>query len=77
MLYKPHKSWVKIEDAQAKQFSCFSSLKFIMYQLVASGTFGNAGGIDVWVNGVAAPKLGAPHTRKSGVIMTPDLYAQM
>jgi len=36
------------------------------------GTFGNAGGIDVWVDGKIAPKLGADHTRKSGISMAPD-----
>ncbi|MGI5846315.1 MAG: helix-turn-helix domain-containing protein [Alphaproteobacteria bacterium] len=74
-------SWVKIEDAQGETiFSRVLVPGEVYYVPVGSikGTFGNAGGIDVWVNGVAAPKLGAPHTRKSGVIMTPEsLMPQM
>ena len=35
-------------------------------------TFGNAGGIDVWVNGKLIPDVGADHVRKSGISMSPD-----
>ena len=37
-----------------------------------SATFGNAGGIDIWVDGVLAEKAGAAHTRKSGISMNPE-----
>ena len=34
-------------------------------------TFGNAGGIDIWVNGKLAPDAGADHARKSGISLSP------
>ena len=34
--------------------------------------FGNAGGIDIWVNGELAPKVGANKTSKKDVSLNPD-----
>ena len=37
-----------------------------------SAVFGNAGGVDVWVNGVLAPKQGADHVRVADISLAPD-----
>lgn len=68
-------SWVKIEDAQGETMFSRVLVPGEVYYVPNGnfkGTFGNAGAIDVWVNGAIAPKLGANHTRKTGVIMTPE-----
>ncbi|MBN1324977.1 MAG: DUF4115 domain-containing protein [Alphaproteobacteria bacterium] len=69
-------SWVKIEDARGNTVFSRVLVTGDVYYVPAGekykGTFGNAGGIDIWVNGKLIPKLGSVNTRKSGVIMTPD-----
>ena len=35
-------------------------------------TFGNAGGVDIWVEGKLAPDAGPDHTRKAGISMSPE-----
>ncbi len=74
-LQATQESWVKIEDAQGETMFSRVLVPGEVYYVPdgnTKGTFGNAGGIDVWVNGVLAPKLGAAHTRKAGVAMTAD-----
>lgn len=74
-LQATQESWVKIEDAQGETMFSRVLVPGEVYYVPAGntkGTFGNAGGVDVWVNGVLAPKLGANHTRKAGVIMTAE-----
>lgn len=68
-------SWVKIEDGRGNTvFSRVLVPGDVYYVPVGDkykGTFGNAGGVDVWVNGKLAPKVGADHTRKTGFSMAP------
>ncbi len=74
-LQATQESWVKIEDAQGETMFSRVLVPGEVYYVPAGntkGTFGNAGGVDVWVNGVLAPKLGANHTRKTGVVMTAE-----
>lgn len=67
-------SWVKIEDARGNTVFSRVLVPGDVYYVPDGdkykGTFGNAGGVDVWLDGTLAPKLGASHTRKSGVLMT-------
>ncbi|MCL1892531.1 MAG: DUF4115 domain-containing protein [Alphaproteobacteria bacterium] len=75
VLQATQESWVKIEDAQGEtMFSRVLVPGEVYYVGVGNvkGTFGNAGGIDVWVNGALAPKLGANHTRKAGVALNAE-----
>ena len=69
-------SWVKVEDARGNTiFSRVLVPGDIYYVPVGEkykATFGNAGGIDIWVNGKLAPKQGADHVRKSGIVMTAE-----
>lgn len=80
-LQATQESWIKIEDAQGETIFSRVLVSGEVYYVPVSnvkGTFGNAGGIDVWVNGVIAPQLGAPHARKADVVMTPEtLMPQM
>ncbi len=69
-------SWVKIEDARGSTvFSRVLVSGDVLYIPKGDkykGTFGNAGGIDVWVDGALAPAIGANHTRKNSVSLAPD-----
>ena len=79
ILQATQETWVKIEDARGNTVFSRVLVPGDIYYVPDGdkykGTFGNAGGIDVWVNGVLAPKLGAPNTRKTGVLMTADNLA--
>jgi len=75
VLQATQETWVKIEDAQGETMFSRVLVPGDVYYVPngnVKGTFGNAGGLDVWVNGQAAPKLGANHTRKSGVTLTAE-----
>lgn len=69
-------SWVKIEDARGK--TVFSrvlvpgDLYYVPKGNKNKATFGNVGGIDIWVRGELAPKVGKDHTRKTGILLDPD-----
>ncbi len=69
-------SWVKIEDARGNTvFSRVLVPGDVYYVPGASNhkaTFGNAGGIDIWLDGVLAEKAGPAHTRKNGISLAPD-----
>ena len=75
VLQASQESWVKVEDGRGNTvFSRVLVPGDIYY--VPSGdkykaTFGNAGGIDIWVNGKLAPDAGADHARKSGISLSP------
>ncbi|MDE6571168.1 MAG: DUF4115 domain-containing protein [Alphaproteobacteria bacterium] len=75
ILQAAQESWVKIEDGRGNTVFSRVLVPGDVYYVPAGdkykGTFGNAGGIDVWVDGKLGPKLGADHTRKSGVSMAP------
>lgn len=81
ILQATQESWVKIEDGRGNTIFSRVLVPGDVYYVPAGdkhkGTFGNAGGIDVWVNGKLAPKVGANHARKSGISMNPNsLMAQ-
>lgn len=69
-------SWVKIEDARGSTvFSRVLVAGDVLYVPKGDkfkGTFGNAGGVDIWVDGKLAPRVGPDHTRKNGVSLAPD-----
>lgn len=69
-------SWVKVEDARGKTlFSRVLVAGDVYYVPVGAknkATFGNAGGIDVWVRGTLVPKVGADNTRKNGIVLDAD-----
>jgi cytoskeletal protein RodZ len=76
ILQAVRESWVKIEDARGNTTFSRVLIPGDIYYMPDGdkykGTFGNAGGIDVWVDGKLAPKLGAANTRKTGVLMTSE-----
>ena len=69
-------SWVKIEDARGGTvFSRVLVPGDVYYMPLGDkfkGTFGNAGAIDVWVDGRLLNKVGPANTRKNGISMAPD-----
>lgn len=76
VLQATQESWVKIEDGRGNTVFSRVLVPGDIYYVPAGdkykATFGNAGGVDVWVDGKLAPKVGANHTRKSGISMAPD-----
>jgi cytoskeletal protein RodZ len=76
ILQATHETWVKIEDARGNTIFSRVLVPGDVYYVPEGdkykGIFGNAGGVDIWVNGKLAPKIGAMHTRKSGVSMAAD-----
>lgn len=73
-------SWVKIEDAQGETVFSRVMVPGEIYFVPSGnvkGTFGNAGGIDVWANGQIAPKLGALHARKEKVSLTVESLTEL
>ena len=76
VLQAMQESWIKIEDGRGNTVFSRVLVAGDVYYVPAGdkykATFGNAGGVDIWVNGVLAPKAGAEHERKSGVSMSPD-----
>ena len=69
-------SWVKVEDARGKTVFSRVLVPGDVYYVPAGGknkaTFGNAGGIDIWVRGELAPKVGEMNTRKTGISLDAD-----
>jgi cytoskeletal protein RodZ len=75
VLQATQESWIKMEDAQGETLFSRVLVAGDVYYVPEGdirGTFGNAGGIEVWVDGALAPKLGPDHARKAGVVMTPE-----
>ena len=76
ILQSVQESWVKVEDARGKTVFSRVLVPGDVYYVPAGGknkaTFGNAGGIDVWVRKELAPKVGEPNTRKNGIALNPD-----
>lgn len=68
--------WVKVEDARGNTvFSRVLVAGDVYYMPEGNGykaIFGNAGGIDIWANGVLMEKAGPSHTRKSGISLDPE-----
>lgn len=74
-------SWVEIKDRGGDTIFGRVLVPGDVYYVPSgngySATFGNAGGIDVWVNGKLAPKQGDEHVRKSGISLNPsDLVSE-
>lgn len=69
-------SWIKVEDARGRTEFSRVLVKGDIYYVPADGkfraTFGDAGGIDIWVNGKLAPKAGPDHERKSDISLAPE-----
>lgn len=80
ILQAAEESWVKVEDARGNTIFSRVLVPGDVYY-VPEGTgykavFGNAGGIDVWVNGTLAPKQGADHVRVSDISLNPEKLIQ-
>ena len=75
ILQAVQESWVKIEDARGNTVFSRVLVPGDVYYVPTGNkykaTFGNAGGIDIWVNGKLIPDVGADHVRKSGISMSP------
>lgn len=67
-------SYVAVEDSRGRVVFGRSLVAGDVY-FVPSGNhkakFGNAGGIDIWVNGELAPKVAKGHVAKSGISLSP------
>ena len=76
ILQATQESWVKVEDARGNtEFSRVLVTGDVYYVPVGDkykATFGNAGGVDVWVNGNLAPRVGDAGARKAGIILSPE-----
>lgn len=76
VLQAEKESWVKIEDARGNTVFSRVLVPGDVYYMPLSdkykATFGNAGGIDVWVDKRLVKKVGPANTRKSGISMAPD-----
>lgn len=77
ILQSIQESWVKVEDARGKTVFSRVLVPGDVYYVPSGGknkaTFGNAGGIDVWVRGELAPKVGDINTRKTGITLDADV----
>lgn len=76
ILQATQESWVKVEDGRGKTvFSRVLVPGDVYYVPVGNkykATFGNAGGIDIWVDGQLIPDVGANHTRVAGISLSPE-----
>ncbi|MBR4892140.1 MAG: helix-turn-helix domain-containing protein [Alphaproteobacteria bacterium] len=75
VLQAAQESWVKVEDGRGNTVFSRVLVPGDVYYVPAGdkykATFGNAGGIDIWVNGKLVPDAGADHARKSGISLSP------
>ncbi|MCM1294939.1 MAG: DUF4115 domain-containing protein [Prevotella sp.] len=69
-------SWIKVEDGRGKTEFSRVLVEGDVYYVPTVGkfkaTFGDAGGIDIWVNGQLAPKAGPDHVRKADISLSPE-----
>lgn len=68
-------TWLKVEDSKGETLFSRVLAAGDVYYVPAGGavaTVGNAGGLDVWVDGRAAPKLGARGAKRSDISLTPE-----
>lgn len=76
ILQATQESWVKVEDARGStEFSrvlVTGDVYYVPVDAKYKATFGNAGGIDIWVNGKLAPRVGDSGARKTGIVLTPE-----
>lgn len=76
ILQSVEESWVKVEDGKGDTVFSRVLVPGDVYYVPVKGklkaTFGNAGGIDIWVDGKLAPKQGDDHVRKAGISLNPE-----
>lgn len=76
VLQATEESWVKVEDARGNTVFSRVLVPGDIYYIPSGNkykaTFGNVGGIDAWVGGKLAPKIGVGHVRKAGISLTPS-----
>lgn len=69
-------TWVEVKDARGRTELSRVLMPGDVYYVPAKGTykatFGNAGGIDIWVDGKLAPQVGQEYKKVSGVELTPE-----
>jgi cytoskeletal protein RodZ len=69
-------TWVEIKDARGRTELSRVLMPGDVYYVPVKGTykatFGNAGGIDIWVDGKLAPQVGQEYKKVSGVELTPE-----
>lgn len=69
-------TWVEIKDARGRTELSRVLMPGDVYYVPVKGTykatFGNAGGIDIWVDGKLAPQVGQEYKKISGVELTPE-----
>lgn len=68
-------SYVAVEDSKGKVVFGRSLVSGDVYYVPTGklkAKFGNAGGIDIWVDGKLAPKIAQGHVAKSGVSLSPE-----
>lgn len=69
-------TWVEIKDARGRTELSRVLMPGDVYYVSPKGkfkaTFGNAGGIDIWVNGKLAPAVGQDFKKVSGVDLSPE-----
>ena len=69
-------TWVEIKDARGRTELSRVLMPGDVYYVPSKGaykaTFGNAGGIDVWVNGTLAPQVGQEYKKVSGIELVPE-----
>lgn len=76
ILQATQESWVKIEDGRGNTVFSRVLVAGDIYYVPAGNkykaTFGNAGGIDAWVNGKFVSGFGKDGERKAGISLAPD-----
>lgn len=76
VLQAVQESWVKVEDGRGNTVFSRVLVPGDVYYVPKGNnykaTFGNAGGVDIWVNGKLAPDAGADHTRISDISLKPE-----
>ena len=76
VLQAVQESWVKIEDGRGNTMFSRVLVPGDVYYVPKGNnykaTFGNAGGVDIWVNGKLAPDAGADHARVSDISLKPE-----
>ena len=69
-------AWVQVKDARGNEVFGRALVQGDIYYVPDgdgyTATFGNAGGVDIWVNGELAPKQGESHKRVSGISLSAD-----
>ncbi|MDR2685851.1 MAG: helix-turn-helix domain-containing protein [Rickettsiales bacterium] len=73
-------TWLKVDRGEVILFSRVLMPGDVYYAPTnkpgARATVGNAGGLDIYINGKPAPKLGAMHTRATNVPLTEEGVSQ-